>query len=65
MPGMVDGNFLKISDVDLERIKANANERNTKYNPKNNLVRHNFMEVFVRLADTKYLKNQAAGNSFN
>ena len=65
MPGLVDGKFLKTSDIDLERIKTNANEKNTKYNPKNNLVRHNFLEFFVRLCDIKYLKNEAAGSSVN
>jgi len=61
MPGFVDGKFLKVADLDLERIKTNANETNSKFNPKNNLVRHNFLEVFIRLCDTKYLKNGAGG----
>ena len=56
LEGMVDGKALKVADLDLERIKANANEKNGKFNPKNNLVRHNFLEVFIRLCDQKYLK---------
>ena len=59
--GFVDGKFLKVADLDLERIKTNANELNSKFNPKNNLVRHNFLEVFLRICDHKYLKMQAAG----
>lgn len=51
MAGFVDGKYLKLTDLDLERIKTNANEKNSKFNPKNNLVRHNFLEVFARLCD--------------
>ena len=65
MPSFVDGKFLKVTDLDLERIKTNANETNGKFNPKNNLVRHNFLEVFIRLCETKYLKNQAGGPEVN
>ena len=61
MPRFVDGKYLKVADLDLERIKTKDNETNSKFNPKNNLVRHNFMEVFIRLCDTKYLKNGAGG----
>jgi len=57
----VDGKYLKLSDLDLERIQTNANEQNSKYNPKNNLVRHNFLEVFMRMCETKYMKNGAGG----
>ena len=58
---LVDGKFLKLADVDLERIQTNANEENSKFNPKNNMVRHNFLEVFFRLCDTKYMKKGAGG----
>ena len=51
MEGFVDNRTLKVADLDLERIKTNANEKNSKFNPKNNLVRHNFIEVFMRLCD--------------
>ena len=61
MEGFVDGRMLKVADLDLERIKTNANEQNSKFNPKNNLVRHNFLEVFMRLCDQKYLKMHAGG----
>ena len=49
----------------MERISTNSNEQNSKNNPKNMLVRHNFLEVFMRLCDTKYLKNKAAGEDVN
>ena len=65
IPGFIDGRFLKLSDLDLERIQTNANETNSKFNPKNNMVRHNFLEVFLRLCDTKYIKNKAGGDEVN
>ena len=61
LDGLIDGRYLKVADLDLERIKTNASEQNSKFNPKNNLVRHNFLEVFIRLCDQKYLKMQAGG----
>jgi len=60
--GFVDEKYLKLTDLDLERIKTNANEQNNKFNPKNHLVRHNFLEVFMRLCEIKYLKNGAGGS---
>ena len=60
-PTLVDGKFLKLADVDLERIQTNANAENSKFNPKNNMVRHHFLEVFFRLCDTKYMKKGAGG----
>lgn len=65
IPGFIDGKTLKLSDLDLERIQTNANEQNGKFNPKNNMVRHNFLEVFIRLCDTKYIKNKAGGEEVN
>ena len=65
IPGFIDGKTLKLSDLDLERIQTNANEQNSKFNPKNNMVRHNFLEVFLRLCDTKYMKNKAGGDEVN
>ena len=29
------------------------------------MVRHNFLEVFLRLCDTKYIKNKAGGDEIN
>ena len=55
MPGFIDMKYLNLSDLDLERIKTISNETNSKFNPKNQLVRHNFLEVFIRLCDTKYI----------
>ena len=65
IPTLIEGKFLKLSDLDMERISTNSNEQNSKNNPKNMLVRHNFLEVFMRLCDTKYLKNKAAGEDIN
>ena len=65
IPTLIEGKFLKLSDLDMERISTNASEKNSKFNPKNMLVRHNFLEVFMRLCDTKYLKNKAGGDDVN
>jgi hypothetical protein len=50
---MVDGTTLNLADTDLEFIATNAGSKG-KRNPVNNLVRHNMMEVWCRIAKTKY-----------
>lgn len=52
---------MKLADVDLEVISTNAG-RSSKRNPANYLVRHNIMEVFTRMASTKYVKNGDSAN---
>lgn len=54
---------MKLSDLDLEFISTNANGKVSKRNPERMLVRHNWMEIFVRLAITRFIKNEkiAAG----
>lgn len=63
LENFIDGKYLKLTDLDLERIKTNASEKNNKFNPAEKLVRHNFLEVFVRLCETKYVKNGAGDGS--
>lgn len=57
-PGLVDHKTIKLSDVDLEFIatKAAGAHFKTKTNPDRQLIRYQFMEIFVRLALDKYLK---------
>lgn len=50
---MVDGETLNLADTDLEFIATNAGSKGAR-NPVKNLVRHNIMEVWVRIAKTKY-----------
>ena len=45
----VDMKTLKLADVDLEVIAANAVGRPSRLNPSNYIIRHNFLEIFVRL----------------
>ena len=52
---MIDQKTLKLSDLDLEFVSAKAGKK-TGNNPERQLIRYNFMEIFVRLALTKYLK---------
>lgn len=63
LTGFIDGKFMKLSDLDLEFISTNANGKTSKRNPERMLVRHNWMEIFVRLAFTRFIKMEkiAAG----
>jgi hypothetical protein len=63
LTGFIDGRNMKLADLDLEFISTNANGKQSKRNPERMLVRHNWMEIFVRLAITRFVKNEktAAG----
>ncbi len=58
LTGFIDGKNLKLADLDLEFISTNANGKQSKRNPERMLVRHNWMEIFVRLAITRFVKNE-------
>lgn len=62
-----DGVNLKLSDIDLRFIGTNsASNMDFKGNircPERGLVRFQFMEIIVRLADDKYQRNGLANNS--
>jgi hypothetical protein len=47
-----------LADLDLEFISTNANGKPGKRNPERMLVRHNWMEIFVRLAVTRFVKKE-------
>ena len=56
--GFVDNTTFKISDLDLEFVATNAGvKKNNPRNPDRQLVRHQIMEVLVRLAIDKYIKS--------
>ena len=55
-PSIVDSN-LTITAIDLEFITTVSGVRGGKLNPTRNLVRYQFLEIFVRLAIHKYFKN--------
>jgi hypothetical protein len=57
MNGFVDGKNFVLSDLDLEFISTNANGKG-KHNPERMLVRHNWIEIFVRLAITRFQKKE-------
>jgi NLR family CARD domain-containing protein 3 len=61
MEDMVDKKTLQLSDLDLEFIATKAQTAANKLNPERALVRHNWLEVFIRLCQTKYMKNGAGG----
>lgn len=59
LSGMVDGNLFKLADLDLNLKAAGySDEKNNPLNPPNSLVRFKFMEMLVRIAKDKYLRNK-------
>lgn len=54
---MIDGKTLRLTDVDLKFIATNSSEIRGPRNPERALVRFQFMEILVRLAEDKYMKN--------
>mmetsp|Transcript_17127 Transcript_17127/g.16800 ORF Transcript_17127/g.16800 Transcript_17127/m.16800 type:complete len:204 (+) Transcript_17127:389-1000(+) len=57
-PGVINNENFKLSDLDLEFVATNAGLGRAKFNPDRQLVRHEFIEIFVRIAITKYYKNK-------
>lgn len=54
---LIDGNTLKLADIDLEFVSTNAAmKKNNPRNPERALVRFQMMEIFTRIALTKYFK---------
>ena len=51
-----------LSDLDLEFISTNAGEKSSKRNPEKKLVRHNWLEIFVRLAVTRFVKREKSAS---
>lgn len=64
-PNMIDGKTLKLSDVDLEFVtcKANPPIRN-RLNPDRQLIRYQFLEMWVRIAVQKYIKSGLMTNHY-
>ena len=57
---LVDYKTLKLSDVDLEFITTKASGQQQfreRTNPERQLIRFQFLEIFVRLAVSKYYKS--------
>ncbi len=55
----MDGKWFNLSGVDFHFIAANAGQKliKSKFNPERALVRFEFMEVLVRIAEDRFLKN--------
>eukprot|EP00347_Sterkiella_histriomuscorum_P006983 403350697 len=54
----IDGKIFKLSDLDLNFVATNSGtKKNNPRNPERQLVRYQFMEVLVRLAVDKFIKN--------
>lgn len=56
---VVDSNFVKLSDIDIETVASNAgkNKMANPRNPERALVRYQMIEMIVRLALRKYQKS--------
>lgn len=56
---LVDGKTLKLTDIDLGfiAVKAADAKKGNKQVPVDQLIRYNFLEVQIRLADQKFLKS--------
>ncbi|CAI2364059.1 unnamed protein product [Moneuplotes crassus] len=59
--GCIDHNLLKLSDISIDFIATNVGQRpeDPKFkhlNPERSLVREEFLQIFIRLANSKYLK---------
>ena len=60
--GFVDGKNFQLADLDLEFISTNAGGKSSKRNPERMLVRHNWMEIFVRLSITRFQKKEKSAS---
>ena len=61
LAGLLDNEYLKLADVDIKFV-ATVSDKEFKSNPRNperGIVRHQFMEALVRLADEKYFRSKA------
>lgn len=60
MGDIVDGVTIKLADIDLEFVSTNAALKKTSHlNPERFLVRYQMIEIFSRIAITKYFKSKA------
>jgi hypothetical protein len=58
--GLLDYQTLKQCDIDIEFIAEKASGHSIAWptNPERQLIRYQFMEIFVRLAIAKYFKSK-------
>jgi len=63
LKGIVDGEYLTLQDIELDitSIKNNADPKFI-YNPEKALIRYQFMEMFFRLANDKYMRTSICKN---
>jgi hypothetical protein len=56
---LVDNKALTLADIDLAVIATKSGDikRISKLVPMNDLIRHNFIEVFIRLSEHRFIKS--------
>lgn len=59
-PGLIDGKTLNMTDLDICIIACNGGVKKNPLNPLQAIVRHQMLEVLVRLSIDKYLKSGSA-----
>ena len=62
---LVDGDTLKLADVDLGKVAVKAADKQKKPNklcPVDRIIRYNFLEVHIRLAEQKFIKSKRCEN---
>jgi|LauGreDrversion4_2_1035121.scaffolds.fasta_scaffold52384_3 hypothetical protein len=64
LPGFVDGQSLKSTDVDLEFVAANSLRAEYENFPDRQLIRMKFFEAVMRLALDKYFKSKMCETPF-
>ena len=56
--GIVDGKLIKLSEIDILFITTNTVAVKLPFNPDRALVRYQLLEILVRIAIDKYIKNK-------
>jgi len=63
---IVDNKTLKLADIDLEFVSTNAGPKNNNpQNPDRSLIRFQIMEIFTRIALTKYFKTKEVETQYS
>ena len=63
----MDNEYLKLADVDIKFV-ATVSDKEFKSNPRNpdrGIVRHQFLEALVRLAEEKYYRSKKTATLFD
>lgn len=57
MPKILDNKTLNLSDIDVNFTAFYKGTEKSDFNPERSLIRYQFMEILLRIAHDKYIKN--------